>query len=373
MSADLKGKTAERIWFHTASLGEFEQARPIMEALKEKHPDLSIILTFFSPSGYEIRKNYAYADHVYYLPADTPANAEKFIEIIDPYIAFFTKYDFWLNYLSALQAKQIPVIAISCLFRKDQIYFKSIAHTYKTVLKKIDCIFVQNKESAEVLKSNGFSNYVIAGDTRYDRVTQNATQVKSIPSIQQFKQDKPLIVIGSSWPEDLNVLIPFINNFTNDLKVIIAPHEINQAEIAKTALQLKRKSIKFSQLPDTEPNDYDVLFIDNIGMLSSLYHYADYAYIGGAFGKGLHNILEAAVFGTPIFFGPNYEKFPEAIQLIEHGCAFPVKNTQVFINQFVDLYQNPEKRKTITQESKRLIKNNTGGSEKILNYCKTFF
>ncbi|WMJ74786.1 glycosyltransferase N-terminal domain-containing protein [Cytophagaceae bacterium ABcell3] len=373
ISQQLASDTKRKIWFHTASLGEFEQARPVLENIKNNYPDTSVILTFFSPSGYEVRKNYQHADYVFYLPADTSKNAKHFLDIVNPSLAFFTKYDFWYNYLRELHNRNVPVVAISCLFRHNQIYFKKLATPYKKVLQQVEALFLQNQESAEVLVQNDFSNFEVTGDTRYDRVSQNAAQATKLPTIEKFRQNKPLLLAGSSWSEDMEVLIPFINNFKHELKLIIAPHEIKQAEINGYISRINKKSIKFSEIQNQEPTEADILFIDNIGMLSSLYQYADYAFIGGAFGKGLHNILEAAVFGMPLFFGPRYQRFPEAVDLKKQGLAFPVNSLEEFEPIFNDLYTNNNKRVQIAEGTKAFIKQHTGSTQRIMDYCKKYF
>lgn len=365
----LAPKTA---WFHCASLGEFEQGRPVIEKFKATLPEYKILLTFFSPSGYEVRKNYTGADYICYLPSDTPSNAREFIEYFNPTIAFFVKYEFWYNYLRILHEKQIPVISFSAIFRPNQIFFKWYGGFQRDILKYFIHIFVQNKSSLELLQSIGIQNVSIGGDTRFDRVKQIAEARKPLPVIETFKDKKPLLIIGSCWQQDFEVIAPFLNKFEKDLKVIIAPHEIHEEEIESWKKELKGKSIKLSEIKDLhkEPRlSSNILFIDNIGMLSSLYQYADFAWIGGAYGKGLHNILEAATFGLPIFFGnKKYKKFQEAVDLEKLNGAKSVKNIKDFEMEFRKLYDNLVLRNQKSEIIKKYVEENTGGTDKIIEF-----
>lgn len=359
-------------WFHCASLGEFEQGRPVIEKFKATFPEYKILLTFFSPSGYEVRKNYTGADYICYLPSDTPSNAREFIEYFNPTIAFFVKYEFWYNYLRILHEKQIPVISFSAIFRPNQIFFKWYGGFQRDILKYFIHIFVQNKSSLELLQSIGIQNVSIGGDTRFDRVKQIAEARKPLPVIETFKDKKPLLIIGSCWQQDFEVIAPFLNKFEKDLKVIIAPHEIHEEEIESWKKELKGKSIKLSEIKDLhkEPRlSSNILFIDNIGMLSSLYQYADFAWIGGAYGKGLHNILEAATFGLPIFFGnKKYKKFQEAVDLEKLNGAKSVKNITDFEMEFRKLYDNLVLRNQKSEIIKKYVEENTGGTDKIIEF-----
>jgi 3-deoxy-D-manno-octulosonic-acid transferase len=377
-------------WFHCASLGEFEQGRPVIEKYRETFPDHKIVLTFFSPSGYEVRKNYAGADFICYLPSDTPSNARDFIEKINPSIAFFVKYEFWYNYLRILHEKQIPVISFSAIFRADQMFFKWNGGFYRNILRCFNHIFVQNQLSLELLQSVGIENVTVGGDTRFDRVKQIAEARKSLPIIEQFKDGKPLLIIGSCWQEDFAVIMPFLNNFTKDLKVIIAPHEIHESEIESWRKEFKGDSIRYSEIeappapeggvfesenvveaPPSGAGGASILFIDNIGMLSSLYQYADFAWIGGAYGKGLHNILEAATFGLPIFFGnKNYQKFQEAVDLERLTGAKAISSSIEFANEFQKLYYNLSLRKQKSDIIKKYVEENTGGTDKVIEFIK---
>ena len=361
-------------WFHCASLGEFEQGRPVIEKFKETSPDYKILLTFFSPSGYEVRKNYAEADCICYLPSDTPSNARDFIEYFNPSIAFFVKYEFWYNYLRILHEKQIPVISFSAIFRPNQIFFKWYGDFHRNILKYFTHIFVQNKQSLELLQSIGIQKVSVGGDTRFDRVKQIADARKSLSIIETFKDKKPLLIIGSCWQQDFEVIAPFLNKFEKDLKVIIAPHEINEEEIERWKKELKVTSIKFSEikgLPKEPIVISDILFIDNIGMLSSLYQYADFAWIGGAYGEGLHNILEAATFGLPIFFGnKNYKKFQEAVDLESLDGAKSINGTADFDVEFRKLYDDLVLRNQKSEITKQYVEENTGGTNKIIKYTE---
>jgi len=333
--------------FHCASLGEFEQARPVIEAFKKQYPDYKIVVSFFSPSGYEIRKNYSEADLVIYLPADTKTKAFDFINQLSPSLVFIVKYEFWLNLLDAIQSKSIPLFLISGRFRNNLLFFKKGGGFMRKRLEAFSHFFLQDNPSGELLSSIEFSNWSVSGDTRFDRVQQTASKTIQIPEIEKFKEDAPLLVIGSGWSKDMDVLIPFINTFTNRLKVVFAPHEIHDSEIEEIRTRIQKKSVRFSSLKENLNQEADVLIIDNIGMLASIYAYADYAYIGGAFGSGLHNILEPAVFGTPIFFGPHHKKFPEAYWLISLGYGFSISTTEEFSSTFNTIYNSIELKKSI--------------------------
>jgi 3-deoxy-D-manno-octulosonic-acid transferase len=335
------------------------------------------VLTFFSPSGYEVRKGYTGADFICYLPSDTPSNAKDFIEKINPSIVFFVKYEFWYNYLRILHEKQIPVISFSAIFRPNQIFFKWYGGFYRNILTYFDHIFVQNQASLILLQNIDIQYVTVGGDTRFDRVKQIADARKSLPIIEQFKDGKPLLIIGSCWQEDFAVIVPFLNNFTKDLKVIIAPHEIREAEIEHWRKELKGSSIRYSEISAntffTNPQTLipNTLFIDNIGMLSSLYQYADFAWIGGSYGKGLHNILEAATFGLPIFFGDkNYQKFQEAVDLEKLMGAKTIENTNEFSLEFEKLYDDTVLRNQKSDIIKKYVEENLGGTDKIIKYVK---
>ena len=362
--------SASLAWFHCASLGEFEQGRPVIEAFRVKYPNYKILVTFFSPSGYEIRKNYTGADFICYLPADTPQNVQKFIEIVKPSVVFFVKYEFWRNYLTELEKQHIPVISFSAIFRPNQLFFKSYGGFYREILTKFKHILVQNQESFDLLKSIDIQQITLAGDTRFDRVKQIVDAKKEIQVAENFKANRQVFMVGSAWQTDMEVLIPLMNLLKNDsnLTFVIAPHEIHQVEIMAWQKQIESKSICFSEVKnDTKLTDYQVLIIDNIGMLSSLYQYADFAFIGGSFGKGLHNILEAATFGMPIFFGNKaYHKFQEAVDLVNLGGAYAVKSTDDLGEILNDLRLNEVKKKKTNKISQNYVLQNIGATEKVM-------
>ncbi len=318
------------VWFHAASLGEFEQGRPVIEALKEKEPDTVIVLTFFSPSGYEIRKNYKGADHVFYLPQDTKRNAELFVKKIAPDAAVFIKYEFWYHYLYELHKNEIDTFLISATFNKNQPFFKSWGKIYKRMLKFFTVIFVQDNESVSLLNSIGINKNKHAGDTRFDRVKQIAENAQKLEKIEKFRTDgRPIIVCGSTWPADESILLRYINQNSYDYKWIIVPHEIDESHIKNIIRNCQKSIVRYSD----EKADFasaEVLIIDCIGILSSVYGYGKIAYIGGGFGTGIHNTLEAAIYGIPVIFGPKYEKFREAVELIENQGAFSISNEQDF-------------------------------------------
>jgi 3-deoxy-D-manno-octulosonic-acid transferase len=366
IEAKLKGNKAPVVWFHCASLGEFEQGRPVIEALAKQYPDHKIALTFFSPSGYEVRKNYAGADFIFYLPKDTAKNARRLVELIQPKLAVFVKYEFWHYFARELKNRNVPVISISAIFRDSQLFFKPYGSFYRNILRNFAYIFTQNQHSGLLLQKIGITQVSVAGDTRFDRVLQTAGSVKHIPVVEEFINGKELFVIGSSWPEDLNVLMPFIKNH-KELKFIIAPHEIHEAELSALCNDLEGDGVRFSEAGTRAVQDYSVLIIDNIGMLSSLYGYGAYAYIGGAFGKGLHNTLEAAVFGAPLFFGPKYGKFQEAKDLVAAHTAFPVKNVAELEHAFEKI-RTPERKNAIAEKQKRYINEQAGATAKIMDW-----
>ncbi len=362
--------SAKRIWFHCASLGEFEQGRPIIEKIKSTFPESAIFLTFFSPSGYEVRKHYALADFVSYLPLDSPGNANKFLDIVKPDLAFFIKYEFWHYYLAEMKRRNIPVLSVSAIFRTDQLFFKPYGSFHRQMLRCFDHIFVQNQVSKELLEGIGITQVSLSGDTRFDRVAQLANQRKDIPLAAKFQNGQPTMVIGSSWQDDMKVLMSFINRNPYNLKYIIAPHEISEENIQAIMTATSLSCIRYSQADLSEIHRYDILIIDNIGLLSSLYAYGDYAYVGGAFGKGLHNILEAATYGVPILFGnKSYGKFQEAKDLIALGGAFAIQN-QDELNKVFQTLSSFSARTAAGQTNKTYVESNTGATDKIMAYCQ---
>ncbi len=348
--SQIKGKInpADRhIWFHFASLGEFEQGRPVLERLKAEYPDKKVVITFFSPSGYEIRKDYPLAAGVFYLPLDTRKNAQTFIKLINPEIAVFTKYEFWHHYFEALSQNQTPLFLISGIFRPDQIFFKSYGAFNRNMLKHITWFFVQNQQSVDLLKSIGIQSSTIAGDTRFDRVAANAEAPASLPMVAQFKGNQQVFIAGSTWPADEAILKGLCETIP-DWKIIIAPHEIGAEHIKQIEL-LFPGAIRFSKLNTLNAVTSRILIIDNIGMLSALYQYGTIAYIGGGFGVGIHNTLEAAAFGMPVIFGPNYRKFQEAHDLIRIGAAKSIQDEKSLITAFQS-FVNDQKAAVLAKE-----------------------
>jgi 3-deoxy-D-manno-octulosonic-acid transferase len=308
------------VWIHCASLGEFEQGRPVLEAIKKVMPEFKIVLTFFSPSGYEIRKNYSNADCIVYLPADNPGNSAKFISLVRPEFAIFVKYEFWNNYISQLYENKIPLYLISAIFRQGQHFFKWYGSFFREILKKFEIIFVQDKLSLDLLSGIGIENVIQAGDTRFDRVIQLTATARDIPQIDKFRGNEKLFLAGSSWKQDEEIIAQYINRFPDKMKWVFAPHEIDKANIERLVKLFKVPVVKFSELNGIS-TEARVLIIDNIGMLSSAYRYAYISAIGGGFGKGIHNILEPACWGIPVMFGPRFKKFREAVELIASGGA----------------------------------------------------
>ncbi|HTH56966.1 MAG TPA: glycosyltransferase N-terminal domain-containing protein [Cyclobacteriaceae bacterium] len=357
------------VWVHCASLGEFEQGRPIIESLKEKVADVRILLTFFSPSGYEVRKAYPFANHVFYLPWDTPRQAKKFVEITQPTVAIFIKYEFWFHYSVQLRKSGTHSISASCILRPDQIFFKSYGTLFRNLLKNFNYFFTQNEETKKLLSSISIPSAQVAGDTRFDRVMQIIHRGEEIDQARQFKNGQKTFVIGSCWPEDMDALAPFINEHRGTLKFIIAPHEISETFIRSIEKSLEMKSIRFSQ-NDPILQESDVLIIDNVGMLSRLYGYGEFAFVGGAFGSGLHNILEAACYGIPIFFGnKNYEKYQEANELIMRGGAFEVGGYADLKSKYDLLVDRPENFMLACEVTRTYVEENLGATKKITDYC----
>jgi 3-deoxy-D-manno-octulosonic-acid transferase len=356
-----------RIWIHCASVGEFEQGRPLMEEIKTRHPQYKIVVTFFSPSGYELRKNYVGADYIFYLPYDTRRNAQRFIRLIHPQKIYFIKYEFWRNYLKTIKQLHIPLYLVSANFRSNQMFFRYYGYWFRKPLTAFTHFFVQNKTSETLLAGIGFKNVTVPGDTRFDRVCRIADQKKHIPEVEIFVDNKICMVAGSTWPPDEDILVRFINENKRGMKWIIAPHEIHDRQIKRLMESVGAGAVRYSQLPGANLAGYDILIIDNIGMLSSLYQYGTVAYIGGGFGKGIHNTLEAATYGIPVFFGPVHKKFREALDLIEMGGAFPVKNYAGFAQKLNYLLDNPKELKQAGDIAGAYVASGRGATEKIIN------
>ncbi len=354
------------IWFHCASLGEFEQGRPLIEQVRKQFPQFRVVLTFFSPSGYEIRKNYEQADIIMYLPPDTRRNARTFLKMVQPEKAFFIKYEYWHFYFDELKKRKIPLFMVSAIFRPDQQFFKNNlwGKWYMKMLKKVSHFFVQDENSANLLKSSGIDRYTVSGDTRFDRVAAIAENAQEIPVIEKFKDGNLLLVAGSTWKPDEELLATYVNERSN-IKTIIAPHEVTPANISRLE-QLFNASVRFSRLNENDAINYRVLIIDSIGILSSLYRYGEVAYIGGGFGIGIHNILEAATFGLPLVFGPNYQKFREAVELKNVGGAFPVDDDVSLEKILQSLLLHTGERKTASEKCKNYVAQNVGATQVII-------
>lgn len=351
------------VWFHCASLGEFEQGRPLIEKYKQLHPGTKILLTFFSPSGYEIRKNYPGADFIFYLSADTPSNARRFIEIVKPEAVYFVKYEFWFNYLHELKKKNVPVYLVSGIFRQEQHFFKFYGGWFRKQLGSFSHFYLQNEHSVALLNSIGYKNTTLTGDTRFDRVWEIAKNARAFPLVEKFKGNDAVLIAGSTWREDEKIISAVM---PEGFKLIIAPHETDEKHIEEICRQFSGFStLRYSKADERNISSAQVLIIDNIGMLSSLYRYAEIAFIGGGFGKGIHNILEAATFGLPVIFGPNYEKFSEAKELIKLGGAFSIADKNEF-EKIILLLKDQQVLKTASHISRYYVESRTGATGKIL-------
>ena len=359
------------IWFHAASLGEYEQGLPVMEKIKAKFPNHKIVVTFFSPSGYEVRKNNTIADATVYLPLDTKSNAKKFLKLVHPEMVFFIKYEFWPNYLNELKKTNVTTYLISGIFRENQAFFKWYGGFYRKALKTFDYFFVQNESSKKLLQSLGFQNVKISGDTRFDRVVAILERDNSLDFIANFKDNKTTIVIGSSWPKDEELLINYINQSSEEIKFIIAPHNIKEEQISNLKSQITKKTVLFSEKNNLDLSNFNVFIIDTIGILTKIYSYADIAYVGGGFGNpGVHNLLEPASFGIPIIVGPNYSHFAEATALVhQEGCISI--NIQNELNEaFDNLISNEDIRHEKGHICETFVQMNKGATEVILKHLQ---
>ena len=364
-------KGDKTVWFHCASLGEYEQGVPVIKKTKEEFPDYKIIVSFFSPSGFEVKKNNTLADCTVYLPLDTPKNAKNFIDLVQPSVAIFIKYEFWPNYLFELKKKNIPTILVSGLFRKDQIFFKFYGGFMRRILNSFSHFFVQDQLSKSLLEQIKFEAVTVSGDTRFDRVNDQLLMNNELDFMNLFKQDLFCLVCGSTWPEDESILIHHINNFSNNTKFIIAPHEVTKKRVENIKKKLKVKTVLYSERGTTNISDCQVLIIDTIGLLTKIYNYANVAYIGGGMGEtGLHNILEAATFGVPIIIGKNYTHFPEAKKLKELNGLFSVATPQEFTHVFNQLKTDTSFCEKTGVISKNFILNNRGATNRVLNYLQ---
>ena len=360
-------RQAKYIWIHAASLGEFEQGRPIMEAIRKRYPQYKILLTFFSPSGYEVRKNYDGADVICYLPFDTPFKVKKFLNLANPTMAIFIKYEFWYNYLAELRRRNIPTYLVSGIFRHDQLFFKWYGGWYLKALQCFDRLFLQDEASARLLAEFGITKVSVCGDTRFDRVLEIQRQARFLSAVEEFvgDGDRLVVVAGSSWPQDEDVFLPYFNEHAG-MKLIIAPHEIHREHLMDIESKLKRPSIRLSETNEQTVTGKDCMIVDSFGLLSSIYRYGHLAYIGGGFGKGIHNTLEAAVYGIPVLFGPKYQKFREAKDLILAGGVFSIANENDFRALMEKMTANPEFRQSAGRIVADYVQKNSRVTEKIL-------
>lgn len=352
------------VWFHAASLGEFEQGRPLMERLRRDHPEKKILLTFFSPSGYEVRKNYQGADVVCYLPFDTPLNARKFIRLAKPEMAFFIKYEFWRNYIEVLHHRQIPVYSVSSIFRPNQIFFRWYGRGYARVLRRFTHLFVQNDHSEKLLRELGVTNVSVVGDTRFDRVLDIMNEARPLPLVERFAGCWRVLVAGSSWAPDEDVLISYFNAHPT-LKLVLAPHVISKEHLIEIEAKLQRPSLRYSQATSKSVAEADCLIIDSYGLLSSIYRYATVAYVGGGFGAGIHNVPEAAVYGKPVIIGPNNKKFREAQALISNGGCREVRTAEEFNTVMDEFLSDKEALARAGEAAGNYIRSYTGAANLI--------
>lgn len=357
---------ARYVWFHAASLGEFEQGRPMMERLRQLHPEYKILLTFFSPSGYEVRKDYEGADIVCYLPLDTITNARRFLRTIRPVMAFFIKYEFWYNYLHILRHRGVPVYSVSSIFRPDQIFFRWYGRQYANVLKCFTRFYVQNDISKQLLGKIGITDVAITGDTRFDRVLQIKEQSKRLPIVEAFKQGRNVFVAGSSWAPDEDIFIPYFNEH-RDWKLIVAPHVIGEDHLKQILQKFEGKAVRYTQTTPEEAAQADCLVIDCFGLLSSVYHYGEVAYVGGGFGVGIHNVLEAAVWDMPVVFGPNNKNFHEAQGIMEQEGGFEIADAAGFRALMARFTGQPGYLEQAGSKAGAFVKSRAGATDRILS------
>lgn len=361
-------KSNERIiWFHCASLGEFEQGRPLIEIIKKERPNYKILVTFFSPSGYEIRKDYEFADYIFYLPSDTAKNAKRFINLVNPEIAIFVKYEFWFNYFTQIRRKNIPLYLISGVFRPNQHFFKLWGAWQRKQLKNISYFFLQDEKSAKMLQSIGIEDFLVSGDTRFDRVSEILIEKTDLPIIQKFKNGEKLLCAGSSWPPDEDLILDYLKSNNPELKLILAPHDISKNHINEIKTKFQKFDIAvYSETNENEDlNDKQILIIDSIGLLNKIYRYADIAYIGGGFGDAIHNLLEPAVYGIPILYGPNHKHFREAIEMSDGKGGFPIESKDDFADTMKLLLNDSDFYRKHANNAGYYIKSNTGATKLI--------
>ncbi len=360
----LKRRVNQRlVWMHCASLGEFEQGRTVIEALKKQHLEVLVLLTFFSPSGYEIRKNYPFADWVFYLPADSKSNARCFLSLVKPDLVIFVKYEFWYHYLTNLKQRQIPTLLIAAIFRPSQPFFKWYGWLHRRMLSCFSEILVQDVGSQQLLSKINLQNVRVAGDSRVDRVLEIAKHPKDLPFVKEFCGNAQVLIFGSTWPADEAILNPiFTSDKFNDWKFILAPHDVQPAHIQAIESKLKIPFCRFSQLGNADLSATRLLLVDNIGMLSALYFFGKIAYIGGGFGQGIHNTLEPAAYGLPVIFGPRFRKFEEAVWLVEHGGGFVVRDDNELREVLAQL-TNPEKQSMASKAAKTYLQMKSGATQ----------
>ena len=353
------------IWFHAASLGEFEQGRPLIERIRADYPEYKILLTFFSPSGYEVRKNYEHADIVCYLPIDTIRNARRFLRTVRPCMAFFIKYEFWYNYLHILKHRNVPVYSVSSIFREHQIFFRWYGKSYAGVLRCFTHFFVQNEKSKHLLHTIGIDTVDVVGDTRFDRVLQIKEKAQQLPIVEAFKADKKVFVAGSSWAPDEDIFIPFMNE-CKDWKMIIAPHVISEEHLKRIEEKCKGKTVRYTATTPEEAAQAQCLLIDCFGLLSSVYHYGEVAYVGGGFGVGIHNVLEAVVWKMPVLFGPNHQRFQEAQELIKAKGGFEITDSSSFAHMMQQFMTQQEYLRLSGEAAGSYVESKAGATHKIL-------
>ena len=366
-------KNARYVWFHAASLGEFEQGRPLMERFRRDHPEYKILLTFFSPSGYEVRKNYEGADVICYLPFDTPGNVLSFFRLVHPEMAFFIKYEFWLNFMQACYRRKIPVYSVSSIFRPNKVFFRWYGKGYSKVLRYVTHFFVQDEESRQLLSLRDVrDNVTVVGDTRFDRVLDICHQAKDLPLLERFASDAPFVfVAGSSWAPDEDLIVPYFNAHPG-MKLILAPHVISEEHLTQIENKLKRPSLRYTEATEDKVSKADCLIINCFGLLSSIYRYAHVAYVGGGFGAGIHNVPEAAVYGIPVLIGPNNKGFREAQDLLRLGGCFEITGQTLFNAVVSRLMSKKKLRQQCGAIGKHYIESNAGAADKIFQMIETF-
>ena len=368
IGAALAAEEAPRVWFHCASLGEFEQGRPLMEAHRQAHPGTKIVLTFFSPSGYAVRKDWPGADYIFYLPLDTCVHARAFLDAVQPQLAVFVKYEFWYHFLTETRRRGVPAVVISAIFRPEQVFFKPWGGFFRGILGQLSHIFAQNQASADLLRQHGLTRVSAAGDTRFDTVTATAlAPPRPLPLVEAFVADgAPVLVVGSAWPEDLPALGPLLRRYAGQIRVLLAPHEITESHLIQIEALLPGQVLRYSRAAAGTVAGARLLLFDNVGLLSQLYRFGQFAYVGGAFGRGLHNTLEAAAFGLPLFFGPTYGKFQEAVDLVALSCAVPVHTAAELNAAFARLLADEPHRLKMQDQALNYVHQQAGATARIM-------